>query len=98
MGECDGVDVAGGSELTVNNLLLAVEYPEDTSTKREEFAYNCQGETIQKKDQNGIIHQYDEEKGSNEGVRTQKRFWSLDQVGNWERRTWGNSTFWVVIN
>ena len=54
-----GVDTAGGSELTVNNLLLAIESPEDTGIKRKEFAYNRQGETIQKKDQNGTLHQYD---------------------------------------
>lgn len=53
-----GVTVAGGSDLTVNNLLLATQYPEDTSIKREEFQYNRQGEMIEKKDQNGTIHAY----------------------------------------
>ena len=54
-----GVTAAGGSDLTVNNLLLATEYPEDTSSKREEYQYNRQGERIEKLDQNGTVHQYD---------------------------------------
>ncbi|MCG8650728.1 MAG: RHS repeat-associated core domain-containing protein, partial [Pirellulales bacterium] len=54
-----GVSAAGGSELTVNNLLFAIEHPEDSSTKREEIQYNRQGEAIQRKDQNGTTHQYD---------------------------------------
>ena len=53
-----GVTVAGGSDLTVNNLLLATQYPEDTSSKREEYQYNRQGERIEKKDQNGTVHGY----------------------------------------
>ncbi|MEO8495591.1 MAG: RHS repeat-associated core domain-containing protein, partial [Planctomycetota bacterium] len=54
-----GVSPATGSQLTVNNLLLATEYPEDTSTKREEYAYNRQQERIEKTDQNGTVHGYD---------------------------------------
>ena len=34
-----GVSPANGSYLTVNHLLLATEYPEDSPTKREEYAY-----------------------------------------------------------
>jgi len=67
-----GVSPATGSQLTVNNLLLATEYPEDTSTKREEYAYNRQQERIEKTDQNGTVHGYD--------FDVWKRVWKRGQV------------------
>ncbi|MEM9347812.1 MAG: hypothetical protein AAGB26_14470 [Planctomycetota bacterium] len=53
-----GVTTSGGSGLNANNLLTAVQYPTDTASQRINLKVNRQGETIERGDQNGTVHEY----------------------------------------